>query len=55
MARENTRYMSINLTKDQHKRLLKLAVACGMNPNSLLRLISERCVPADVERMLERT
>ena len=54
MARENTKYMSANLTKPQHARLVKLAEHCGMNVNSLLRLVSERMLPADVERMLDR-
>lgn len=54
MARENTRYRSINLTKDQDKRLVALAERCSMNVNSLLRLVSEKCQPSDVEAMLKR-
>jgi hypothetical protein len=54
MARENTKYMSANLTKDQHARLVALAQKCGMTPNSLVRLVAEKLLPGDVERMLER-
>lgn len=54
MARENTRYTSINLTVEQRERLEKLAERCGMTKNSLLRLFAERGQPADVEAMLKR-
>lgn len=55
MARENTRYMSVNLTKDQHTRLVALAEKCGITVNGMVRLFAERGMPADVERMIERT
>lgn len=55
MARENTKWRSVNLTLQQDERLVKLADKCGLNPNSLMRLIAERMQPADVQRLVERS
>lgn len=54
MARENTKYMSVNATKDQHARFVKLAENCDMTPNALMRLIMEKLKPSDVKQLLGR-
>lgn len=54
MARENTKYTSVNFTREQHERLGKLADKCNMTRNSLLRLVAERMQPADVDAFLKR-
>lgn len=53
-TRKNTKWRSINLTNEQDARLVKLADKCGLNPNSLLRLVAERLQPSDVEQLLKR-
>lgn len=54
MARENTKYLSINATSDQAERFDKLAERVGMTRNSLFRLVMERMQVADVDAMLKR-
>ena len=54
MARENNKYISMNLTVDQAARVKKLSERCGMPLNALMRLIAEKMTVADVERLAER-
>lgn len=54
MARENTKYTSVNYTVDQYERFKKLADRCNMPMNALHRLVAERLQPSDVEAMLKR-
>lgn len=55
MARENTKYRTLNLTKEQDRRLQQLAEETGEpSVNMLMKLVADHLRPADVATLQKR-